>query len=132
MPAESPAIESESRVMVTVYEAVRAAQGQSWAAAFSTAAREIGPRWRLQGLARTLAFCAAKADLAKSARLADEARANRRLLEIVLGLPENASPSDVRERVEALAGASQVSPPELEARVLWLRRYAEVLLSEAA
>lgn len=131
-PIEALVATPEDQIMVAVFEAVRSAQSTAAARPLASLAKEIGPRWRLQGLPKTLAFCAASAAFDRESDLTPEAIANRRALEILFGLESGTAAAELRRRAVAVATGSAPEPAELESRVRWLRRYAEVLLPEEA
>lgn len=117
---------AEHRIMTKVHAAVQELASRPEARNVRTIVRELGPRWQAQGLPRTLAFCAAKAVLGEAAAKTRERRAYRWVLAHLL-VGEEADREALAAEVRAIAGG-KVEPVELEPRVRWLRRYAEVLL----
>lgn len=98
-----------------------------------SAIREFGPRWRAQGLERTLAFCLAKARLRPrgGAPLTAAARAYQALLRGLFG--EHLGAEELLATCRAVVAgapprAGAAPPPDLETTWLWLRRLSETLL----
>ncbi len=151
-PAEDqapPAVEAAAghkarhEVMRIVFLALRDLENREEAqrARTRSAIFDLGPRLAQRGLAVTLAFCLAKAGGGEDPggkdattlenRFGLERAAYRFILRQLFAAGPQESNAELQERiVAAIRDGDAALPPDFDETRLWLRRYAETLLSE--
>ncbi|MEW6364132.1 MAG: RAMP superfamily CRISPR-associated protein [Acidobacteriota bacterium] len=119
--------ESDLEVMRRVFEHVERLIGKEESAIAYSLSRETGPRWGARGVGKTLAFCLAKAHLAAEAKehLSGEAKAYRWFLQAVF---RESDEEGLISRVQNVIKGDEAVPAAFRTTLVWLSRYAEVLL----
>lgn len=139
-PAEEQDIRADSTLpalMARVHRAVATVRSNREAPRIRSAIFDLGPRLKMRGLPRTLAFYLAKAtagDAEKSERRSLDQKAFTWLLEQLFPADTAAASHDasLRQRVVQVIQGKETVPADFETTVLWLRRYAETLLPKGA
>ncbi|MBI2841710.1 MAG: hypothetical protein HYX75_25630 [Acidobacteria bacterium] len=120
-------VESEVSVMKRVFQAVQGVGASEEAPVIYSLCRELGPRWGASGIGGALGFCLAKAKLAARPEtgLSCETRAYRMFLQVLFRETDEGA---LMSRVQGVIKGHQQAPPAFEATLVWLSRYAEILL----
>jgi hypothetical protein len=130
-PAAGRWARPDHELMLRAHQEVAALADRPEASIARSALLDFGPRLRIRGLPRTLAFCLAKAAGAdRPGRRRLEQQAYRWLLRVLLDLNEGDDTQAIHRRTVAAISGEDPPPAELEATWLWLRRYSEPLLCE--